>query len=399
MTNAVAVKRRRQGRSNYEGLNRGDREALGMPLPYIEPSEPPPPMEPEDSGRTLDEGAPGLRDERASPEERSVTSTRDIHRRLREQIEERRMDEEIAAMRQELEGGARVDLSRGGDYVGIPKRAAVVHEEQPFSSKLIRLATPPYFEGKNIQELTDYETGHLLYLAGTNVPKDAHEMRINVAASYLRGAAAKAFLRNKEPVPTWDAYIDFLRDLIADPANRMATATLKLQNMRQSTSQSARDVLDEIETLEADIPEDISEEQRKAWHFLNSLAPRLRSAVMRENREINSRVQVLAAAQRQEELDSGDPRRAPQRQTTTQTRRGGSARYAPRQVPVREEREEVVKRSTTKVSEPTRGCWTCGGKDHKAFEYSKCPGSAMNKSKSRAGAHVSTRRGSSPPKN
>lgn len=43
-------------------------------------------------------------------------------------------------------------------------------------------------------------------------------------------------------------------------------------------------------------------EEQRAWVLLNGLRPVIRTGVLRENKTITSRAQVLAAAQRQEEL-------------------------------------------------------------------------------------------------
>jgi hypothetical protein len=56
-----------------------------------------------------------------------------------------------------------------------------------------------------------------------------------------------------------------------------------------------------IEGLERDIP-DWTERERKAWFLLNSLYPNLRKEVIKENKVITSREQVIAAAQRYKEL-------------------------------------------------------------------------------------------------
>jgi hypothetical protein len=44
--------------------------------------------------------------------------------------------------------------------------------------------------------------------------------------------------------------------------------------------------------------------EQRAWVLLNGLRPVIRTGVLRENKTITSRVQVLAIARRQEELHS-----------------------------------------------------------------------------------------------
>jgi hypothetical protein len=87
---------------------------------------------------------------------------------------------------------------------------------------------------------------------------------------------------------TWDDFTTYLKSLIADPANALAYASLRLKEARQKRGQSVRDLVEYIEQLERDIPEQ-SKQQREAWHLLNSLHPEIRREVMRENKEITSR--------------------------------------------------------------------------------------------------------------
>jgi hypothetical protein len=83
--------------------------------------------------------------------------------------------------------------------------------------------------------------------------------------------------------------------------NRMDTASLRLKKAEQKKGQTAREFANYIEELEEDIPEMGIDEQR-AWVLLNGLRPAIRTGVLRENKTITSRAQVLSAAQRQEEL-------------------------------------------------------------------------------------------------
>jgi Zinc knuckle len=62
-----------------------------------------------------------------------------------------------------------------------------------------------------------------------------------------------------------------------------------------------RDFANFLDELEEDIPE-MSYEEQRAWSLLNGLRREVRSGVLREEREIRSREQVIAAAQRLHEL-------------------------------------------------------------------------------------------------
>jgi hypothetical protein len=87
---------------------------------------------------------------------------------------------------------------------------------------------------------------------------------------------------------TWDDFTIYLKNLIADPANALTYASLRLKEARQKRGQSVRDLVEYIEQLKRDIPEQ-SKQQREAWHLLNNLHPEIRREVIRENKEITSR--------------------------------------------------------------------------------------------------------------
>jgi hypothetical protein len=79
-----------------------------------------------------------------------------------------------------------------------------------------------------------------------------------------------------------------LRSTVADPANRMAIASLRLKELKQGDIQSVRDLVNYVEELEEDWPT-LTPEEDKAWRLLNSLRPELRREVLRENKAITSR--------------------------------------------------------------------------------------------------------------
>ncbi|KIX09169.1 uncharacterized protein Z518_00248 [Rhinocladiella mackenziei CBS 650.93] len=216
---------------------------------------------------------------------------------LKERVKEKRMDQDIRALEAELAGEAPAGNVQTAMLSNSQKRPISANAET-LLAKQPRLAKPPSFAAKNVRELSDYEVGWTLYFAGLGIGEDQHATRIRVAATYLEGTAARAWIRKEKAVETWPAFIQFLRDLIVAPANRVATATLKLQQKRQRKGQSGRELLDEIEALEQDIPDDMTLRERRAWHFLNALDPDLRNAVMKETKEIQSREQILAAIQR-----------------------------------------------------------------------------------------------------
>jgi hypothetical protein len=152
---------------------------------------------------------------------------------------------------------------------------------------------PPIFKGTSLKELRDFQQGCEVFFDAID-ERDIRR-RIATAASYLRDLPLQEWSRRTSTPVTWEAFTRFLRNTIADPANRMANASLRLKKAEQQEGQSARQFSSYIEELEEDIPE-ISEEERRAWVLLNGLRPALRTGVLRENKVISSRAQVLSAA-------------------------------------------------------------------------------------------------------
>ena len=125
--------------------------------------------------------------------------------------------------------------------------------------------------------------------------------RIELAATHLRGNALSIWVSKEAKPETWDVFLTWAKSLVADPANRMADASLRLKNLVQRENQSVRDIATTVEELEEDLLA-LSPGEERAWRMLNALRPEIRREVLRENRTITSREQVIVAAQRQEEL-------------------------------------------------------------------------------------------------
>jgi hypothetical protein len=110
--------------------------------------------------------------------------------------------------------------------------------------------------------------------------------------------------------------------------------------------------------MEEDVPE-LSVEQSRAWALLNALQPELRTAVLREERAIQSRGQVVTTAQRLRELNAGESHTKRKRVDTEVPARIES-RGAKARVESRENRAGSYKRT----------CFTCGKEGHVARD---CP--------------------------
>jgi hypothetical protein len=277
------------------------------------------------------------------PQEEDTVAQR-LERRRAELLQKRQL-ESIQEIEQELAGGPRASsVAVTGEESSVAsfvshKRAASA--DLPHSVK--RALAPPVYEGVNLRQLRDFLLGCEVYFDAIEEHNDRR--RIALAASYLRKDALRQWSRTLPRPITWPAFEMTLRDMIQDPANRMSVATLKIKESRQGEGQSVREFANYIEELEEDVPE-MTEEQQRAWTLLNGLRPDVRSSVLREEREIRSREQIIAAAQRLHELGRVDA--------------GGSHVFRSRETG----KNRSDSRAPAGRTNDSRSCYRCGKEGH-----------------------------------
>ena len=232
--------------------------------------------------------APNAQATSTAPAPESSESIDERYERLQLEVRSQRRLAEIEEMERELRTGVSPARSTGNTPAPAPAPA-------PSSTAARRAQAPPIFKGTSLKELRDFQQGCEVFFDAI----DEHEIRrrIATAASYLRDLPLQEWSRRTSIPTTWEAFTRFLRNTIADPENRMGTASLRLKRAEQKEGQSARQFASYIEELEEDILE-MSKEEQRAWTLLNGLRAPIRSGVLRENRTVTSRAQILAAAQR-----------------------------------------------------------------------------------------------------
>lgn len=248
-------------------------------------------------------------------------------------------------------------------------------------AKHLRPAAPDVYTGRGgAQALTRFLTALELYFDALLIPESEHTVRVRNAASFLRKDAAEAYIREKGRITTFDEFKAYLKGTINDPTSRLAAAIAKLHSMKQEDKQNARKLLLAIEAVEQDIPSDMTPEVRKAWHFLCSLNPHLRNAVLGDIKEVKSRDQVLTAAQWQEDLYQ---QRREAREPPAGTRRAGGgsdekqksavhpgSRYPTKKISSTEVRERKVfskeRNMLHKERKESGACFKCGSHEHRA---------------------------------
>lgn len=220
--------------------------------------------------------------------------------RLTAALRIKRMKSTILEAEAELAGGPQT-LSI--DFAGLPIRSKRPASDSPDddrpSYRHARLATPPTYGADSIREMEIFELGWKTQLEA--LPHFTDEQNIRRAATFLVGGAREMWGRRTVVINTWQEFMTWCRGLVADPVNRLHYSLLRLKEIQQRPTQTVRNLVNIIESLERDVPR-LTREEQLAWCLLNALRPDTRIEVLRENKEINSREQVLAAAQRYEEL-------------------------------------------------------------------------------------------------
>jgi hypothetical protein len=165
-----------------------------------------------------------------------IENIEETYTRLKGQVAESRKLREIQDMRRELDELASGVESAGGKPASHKRGASSVSMSEASKRLYIRPKTPPIYEGKNIRELQSYEVAWKVYLNAmatreNRMLEDCES--IALAATFLRGPALDAWgrcLEESRP-QTWDGYLGWLRNLVADPANRLGVATWRLKNL------------------------------------------------------------------------------------------------------------------------------------------------------------------------
>jgi hypothetical protein len=246
------------------------------------------------------EGVEGPAEPTVAQPQEEVTVAQRLERRRAELLQKRQL-ESIQEIEQELAGGPRASsvavTGEESSDVSLVSRKRAASTELSYSAK--RALAPPIYKGLSLRELRDFLLGCDVYFNA--IEEHVIRRRIAVAASYIRDDALRQWSRLMVKPTTWPAFELALRDMIQDPANRMSSATLKLKEAKQGERQSVREFANWLEEIEEDIPE-MSQEESRAWSLLNGLRTEVRSGVLREEREIRTREQVIASAQRLHEL-------------------------------------------------------------------------------------------------
>ena len=119
---------------------------------------------------------------------------------------------------------------------------------------------------------------------------------ITFAVTYLKEGPQDFWGHWTETLKTWEDYVIWLQCQLADPANHMTYASLKLKNSQQRKEQTIHNFASYLNELNDDLSE-MTHEEWRAWELLNDLQFEIQCEIMRENKTIMSWEQVITAEQ------------------------------------------------------------------------------------------------------
>jgi hypothetical protein len=119
--------------------------------------------------------------------------------------------------------------------------------------------------------------------------------KIKNSLNYFKDQTATdwAEIKRQKRIPkTWNEYVEYLHNLVADSANRKNNAYARLKHIEQKKRQSVKDLRYAIELLEKDIPK--RSEKKKTYSFFTAFRPGLAKEILRELRGMIETRQEIA---------------------------------------------------------------------------------------------------------
>lgn len=146
----------------------------------------------------------------------------------------------------------------------------------------VRPQPPPPYHGKNLRELQDFVRTCDMIFQGARRRYRTDRQKIAMALPFVKGETGYAYDREKErrgndDAPTWEEFVNFLRDQVSDPVNRMLTAVQKYHDAKQGPVQRVQEFVSYLERLEAEL--DPFTETQRYQNLLAKINPDLRRRI------------------------------------------------------------------------------------------------------------------------
>ena len=187
-----------------------------------------------------------------------------------------------------------------------------------------RAKDPDRYKGKSLKELEIFlrDCRNVIRIEERYFTNETKE--VYWAVTFLDGDPADAWGRYEREtrdvnngVYTWKEFETFLRDMQADPMNRLITTIQKYEDARQQERQTAQNFSLYLEELEALLPP-YSEQQRTS-HLFTKLRPSLKNEILSKGNIPSTRRELLAVAQRFEGMVKVDQKYQPNSYNSSQS--------------------------------------------------------------------------------
>ena len=212
------------------------------------------------------------------------------HTRLLRETEMLKKQRECEEMQRLIDGRPPVDTPSIG-------ATALAPLSQDHERRIqIRAARPATFKGKDLKEYEEYEASWKVQLAAQQIEG---LKAISLAATYLEDDAQKAWVHEDNKPVDWTEYLQWCRNIVSDPQNRLSHALQALKRLQQTT-QSTREMWIKLKGIKRDIP-DMQEKEKDAWDLLSILTPEVRDRVLTDHDDIKTPDQVLLSAKKYED--------------------------------------------------------------------------------------------------
>lgn len=228
---------------------------------------------------------------------------RDTDKEEGELLAEDDVQQQLVLLRQEIQelrAQSQTPSERGTNR---RRPASGEHTEGNVRALAPRLRPIPVFTGKSLREHREHIQGARTHFEALGEYQE--RMRIAVAANSLQGDALDDWsrLRERDRPTTWAEYEAVTRSSVQSQESRIGNALLAVKLARQRPGQSVREFARYLQDQWDDIPAELSNELTQAWDLVNGLQSQLRRGILREERTICTRAQVITVAQRIEELE------------------------------------------------------------------------------------------------
>jgi hypothetical protein len=145
------------------------------------------------------------------------------------------------------------------------------------------LREPTPFKGDSVKEARDFIRALEIIFAISGDVYTTERERVLYGVMFLAGEAHEQWHLQHRVTElegyTFEDFKTFVKDAVADPANRTVSVTLQHERMRQRENQTVRNFATELDSVEDQLPP-YSEEQR-VRHLLAKLQPTLRTEIVK----------------------------------------------------------------------------------------------------------------------